>query len=183
MVSLPRSQVEMTDTDRDWQDRITKVVNGWPRTSSLTMSRRSARWSAAASSKTWETSGPASGWPRLMQTGASSGRPGFPPSGPPWTPHQRRPGQGVPPEKVRGVLPLPSGDPIGLPEKWSALPQFQKTRGALSMLAQWISTASVQQFRGARNEPLITLGRLRWTSQLPGDGAGPAGGAEAPDRD
>ena len=27
VVSLPRSQVEMTDTDRDWQDRITKVVN------------------------------------------------------------------------------------------------------------------------------------------------------------
>ena len=42
--------------------------------------------------------------------------------------------------------------------KWSALPQFQKTRGALAMLAQWISSASVQQFRGARNEPLITLG-------------------------
>ena len=26
VVSLPRSQVEMTDWDRDWQDRLTKVV-------------------------------------------------------------------------------------------------------------------------------------------------------------
>ena len=42
--------------------------------------------------------------------------------------------------------------------KWSALPQFQKTRGALAMLAQWISSASSEQFRQARNEPLITLG-------------------------
>ena len=42
--------------------------------------------------------------------------------------------------------------------KWSALPQFQMTRGALGMLAQWISSASSEQFRQARNEPLITLG-------------------------
>ena len=42
--------------------------------------------------------------------------------------------------------------------KWSALPQFQKTRGALAMLAQWISSASSEQFKQARNEPLITLG-------------------------
>ena len=42
--------------------------------------------------------------------------------------------------------------------KWSALPQFQKTRGALAMLAQWISSASNEHFKQARNEPLITLG-------------------------
>ena len=42
--------------------------------------------------------------------------------------------------------------------KWSALQQFQKTRGALAMLAQWISSASREQFKQARNEPLITLG-------------------------
>ena len=42
--------------------------------------------------------------------------------------------------------------------KWQALPQFQQTRGALAMLAQWISWASREQFRQARTEPLITLG-------------------------
>ena len=42
--------------------------------------------------------------------------------------------------------------------KWRALSQFQQTRGALAMLAQWISWASREQFKKARNEPLITLG-------------------------
>ena len=42
--------------------------------------------------------------------------------------------------------------------KWRALTQFQQTRGALAMLAQWISWAARQQFQKARTEPLITLG-------------------------
>ena len=42
--------------------------------------------------------------------------------------------------------------------KWSALPQFQQTRGTLAMLAQWISWAHRDGFRKARLEPLITLG-------------------------
>ena len=42
--------------------------------------------------------------------------------------------------------------------KWRALTQFQQTRGALAMLAQWIAWAAREQFRQARNEPLITLG-------------------------
>ena len=60
--------------------------------------------------------------------------------------------------------------------KWSALPQFQKTRGALAMLAQWISSASSEQFKQARNEPLITLGSAPTPrSQFPGNRAGPVG--------
>ncbi len=42
--------------------------------------------------------------------------------------------------------------------KWRALAQFQQTRGALAMLAQWISWAAREQFHKARTEPLITLG-------------------------
>ena len=42
--------------------------------------------------------------------------------------------------------------------KWSALPQFQQTRGTLAMLAQWISWAHRVGFTRARTEPLITLG-------------------------
>ena len=42
--------------------------------------------------------------------------------------------------------------------KWRALPQFQQTRGALAMLAQWISWAAREHFQSARTEPLITLG-------------------------
>ena len=42
--------------------------------------------------------------------------------------------------------------------KWSALSQFQQTRGTLAMLAQWISWAHRDGFTRARTEPLITLG-------------------------
>ncbi len=42
--------------------------------------------------------------------------------------------------------------------KWRALSQFQQTRGALAMLAQWISWAAREQFHKTRTEPLITLG-------------------------
>jgi hypothetical protein len=42
--------------------------------------------------------------------------------------------------------------------KWQSLPQFQQTRGALAMLAQWISKAAVDGYRRARREPLLTLG-------------------------
>ena len=42
--------------------------------------------------------------------------------------------------------------------KWSALAQFQQTRGTLAMLAQWVSWAARRQFQQARTEALITLG-------------------------
>lgn len=45
--------------------------------------------------------------------------------------------------------------------KWRALPQYPQTRGALAMLAQWVSWAARDQFREARSEPLITLGSAR----------------------
>ena len=42
--------------------------------------------------------------------------------------------------------------------KWQALSQYQQTRGALAMLAQWISWTYRTGFTEARREPLITLG-------------------------
>jgi hypothetical protein len=42
--------------------------------------------------------------------------------------------------------------------KWSALPQYQQTRGTLAMFAQWISMAYREGYQKARREPLITLG-------------------------
>lgn len=42
--------------------------------------------------------------------------------------------------------------------KWQALPRFQQTRGILRLLALWVSHAYVAGFKGAHNDPLITLG-------------------------
>ncbi len=42
--------------------------------------------------------------------------------------------------------------------KWQSLRQFQQTRGALAMFAQWISYVYKDSHVKARNEPLITIG-------------------------
>jgi hypothetical protein len=42
--------------------------------------------------------------------------------------------------------------------KWQTLPRFQRTRGVLRLLALWISKAFEQGFKGAFNDPLITIG-------------------------
>jgi hypothetical protein len=42
--------------------------------------------------------------------------------------------------------------------KWQALPSFQRTRGILRLLAQWVSIAYEEGFKGAHEDALITLG-------------------------
>ena len=42
--------------------------------------------------------------------------------------------------------------------KWQALPGFQRTRGILRLLAQWVSITYEQGFQGAHADPLVTLG-------------------------
>ncbi|MEB3886137.1 DUF499 domain-containing protein [Lyngbya sp. CCY1209] len=42
--------------------------------------------------------------------------------------------------------------------KWQALPQFQRTRGILRLLALWVSKAYQDGYRGSRRDPLIGLG-------------------------
>lgn len=42
--------------------------------------------------------------------------------------------------------------------KWQTLPRFQQTRGILRLLALWIARAYQDGYKGARRDPLITLG-------------------------
>ncbi len=42
--------------------------------------------------------------------------------------------------------------------KWASLPRFQQTRGVLRLLAQWVSQAYQQGFKGAQADSLIGLG-------------------------
>ncbi len=42
--------------------------------------------------------------------------------------------------------------------KWSSLPNFQRTRGILRLLGQWVSLAHREAYRGAQRDPLIGLG-------------------------
>ena len=159
VVSLPRSQVEMTETDRDWQERITKVVN---RVAQDLMANDESEISEVVRRRLFEDLGN----PRVHQRVARAyadwcfERSARLPSE--WTAVDTATND----TRARDFLrrrfercyPFHPATLSVFQRKWTALPQFQKTRGALAMLAQWISSASSEQFRQARNEPLITLG-------------------------
>jgi hypothetical protein len=42
--------------------------------------------------------------------------------------------------------------------KWQGLPNFQRTRGVLRLLALWVSRAYQEAYKGAHKDPLISLG-------------------------
>lgn len=159
VMSLPRSQIEMTDSDREWQDRITKVVN---RIAQDLIANDESEISQVVRQRLFEDLGNSRTRQRVARTYADwcFERSNRLPSE--WTAVDTTATDASAREFLRGrfeaCYPFHPATLSVFQRKWSALPQFQKTRGALAMLAQWISSASAEQFRQARNEPLITLG-------------------------
>ena len=159
VVSLPRSQVEMTESDREWQERITKVVN---RVAQDLIASDESEISEVVRRRLFEDLGN----PRVHQRVARAyadwcfDRSARLPSE--WTTVDTATNETRAREHLRrrfeACYPFHPATLSVFQRKWSPLPQFQKTRGSLAMLAQWISSASSEQFRQARNEPLITLG-------------------------
>ena len=159
MISLPRSQVEMTEWDQEWQDRITKVVR---RVARDLIANDESEISEVVRRRLFEDIGGERVRQRVARAYADwcFERSARLPSE--WTAVDTA----TTGAKARDFLrsrfevcyPFHPATLSVFQRKWRALAQFQQTRGALSMLAQWISWASREQFRQARNEPLITLG-------------------------
>ena len=168
VISLPRSQVEMTDWDRQWQERITKVVR---RVARDLIANDESEISEVVRRRLFEDLGNERTRKRVARTFAD------------WCFERsaRLPAEWLavdtataPDGIIRGQAETKARDflrrrfeacypfhPATLSvfqRKWRALGQFQQTRGALAMLAQWISWAAREQFHKARTEPLITLG-------------------------
>ena len=159
VVSLPRSQVEMTDWDQQWQDRITKVVR---RVARDLIANDESEISEVVRRRLFEDLGSKRVRKNVAKTYAD------------WCFERsaRLPAEWLAVDtattetKAREFLrsrfeacyPFHPATLSVFQRKWRALTQFQQTRGALAMLAQWISWAARQQFRKARTEPLITLG-------------------------
>ena len=159
VVSLPRSQVEMTDWDQQWQDKITKVVrrvardliaNDEAEISEVVRRRlienlgsERVRKAVARGYADWcfeRSARLPSEWLAVDSATTTAKAKQF-----------LR-------ERFEACYPFHPATLSVFQRKWRALPQFQQTRGALAMLAQWISCASREQFHRARTEPLITLG-------------------------
>ncbi len=159
VISLPRSQVEMTDWDQQWQDRITKVVR---RVARDLIANDESEISEVVRRRLFEDLGNVRIRKKVAKTYAD------------WCFERtaRLPGEWLAVDtatteaKAREFLrsrfeacyPFHPATLSVFQRKWRALSQFQQTRGALAMLAQWISWAAREQFRQARTESLITLG-------------------------
>ena len=159
VVSLPRSQVEMTDWDRQWQDRITKIVR---RVARDLIANDEAEIGEVVRRRLFEDLGDERARRKVARTYADwcferSAR--LPPE---WLAVDSARTERKAKEFLRGrfeaCYPFHPATLSVFQRKWRALPQFQQTRGALAMLAQWISWAAQEQFGKARREPLITLG-------------------------
>ena len=159
VVSLPRSQVEMTNWDQQWQDRITKVVR---RVARDLIANDESEISEVVRRRLFEDLGSKRVRKNVAKTYADwcferSAR--LPPE---WLAVDAATTESKAQEFLRSrfeaCYPFHPATLSVFQRKWRALAQFQQTRGALAMLAQWISWAAHQQFRNARTEPLITLG-------------------------
>ena len=159
VISLPRSQVEMTVQDQDWQARITKIVH---RVARDLIANDESEISEVVRRRLFENLGSERVRRRVSKSYADwcFERSARLPSE--WmavdTATKSSKGRDFLRGRFEACYPFHPATLSVFQRKWRALTQFQQTRGALAMLAQWISWASREQFQRARTEPLITLG-------------------------
>jgi len=159
VISLPRSQVEMTDFDLEWQDRITKVVR---RVAKDLIANDETEISEVVRRRLFDDLGPDRERRKVSKAYADwcfERRAQLPPE---WTTVDSTSTETKAREHLRArfeaCYPFHPATLSVFHRKWQALTQFQQTRGTLAMLAQWISWAHKDAFNKARTEPLITLG-------------------------
>jgi Protein of unknown function (DUF499) len=159
VISLPRSQVEMTDWDFQWQERITKVVR---RVAKDLIANDEAEIGEVVRRRLFEHLGPERDRKRVAKLFADwcfERRAQLPPE---WTAVDTTTTEAKAREFLQSrfdsCYPFHPATLSVFQRKWQALPQYQQTRGTLAMLAQWISWAYRDGFTHARREPLITLG-------------------------
>jgi hypothetical protein len=159
VISLPRSQVEMTEWDQEWQDKISKVVR---RVAKDLIANDETEISEVVCRRLFQDLGS-----EKIRKNVARGfgdwcferRAQLPPE---WTAVDSAATEA----KARDFLqrrfetcyPFHPATLSVFQRKWQSLPQYQQTRGTLAMLAQWISLTAQDAFRKARTEPLITLG-------------------------
>ncbi|HXN18463.1 MAG TPA: DUF499 domain-containing protein [Candidatus Binatus sp.] len=167
VISLPRSQVEMTDYDLQWQEKINKVVR---RVAKDLIANDEAEISEVVRKRLFEDIGSERVRKTVSKTYADwcfERRNQLPPE---WTAVDSATTEAKAREFLRTrfetCYPLHPATLSVFHRKWQALRQFQQTRGALAMLAQWLSFVYKDSYTKARQEPLITLGSapLEWQS-------------------
>lgn len=159
LISLPRSQVEMTDWDYEWQQKITKVVK---RVATDLIANDESEISKVVCRRLFEELPGERTIRNVAKAYADwcfERRAQLPSE---WTAVDsaltESKARDYLRERFEACYPFHPATLSVFQRKWQALQQYQQTRGTLAMLAQWISRAYMTDFRQARKEPLITLG-------------------------
>ncbi len=159
VISLPRSQVEMTEWDQEWQERISKVVR---RVAKDLIANDETEISEVVRRRLFQDLGSEKvrkNVARAYGDWCFERRAQLPPE---WTAVDSASTEAKSREflqqRFEACYPFHPATLSVFQRKWQALPQYQQTRGTLAMLAQWVSIAAQEAFLKARTEPLITLG-------------------------
>jgi len=159
VVSLPRSEVEMTDWDRAWQEKITKVVR---RVAKDLIANDESQISDVIRKRLFEDVGKPAvrrGVAEAYAEWCYQRRAELPPE---WTAVDTTATEAHARDLLRqrfeACYPFHPATLTVFQRKWQTLPQFQQTRGTLAMLAQWVSLAMREGYQLARKEAVITLG-------------------------
>ena len=159
VISLPRSQVEMTSRDLEWQERITKVVR---RVAKDLIANDETEISEVVRRRLFEDIGKESVRKAVAKEYADwcfERRAQLPPE---WTAVDTSVTEAKAKDFLRkrfeACYPFHPATLSVFQRKWQALPQYQQTRGTLAMFAQWISWVYRRHFEGARKEPLVAIG-------------------------
>ena len=159
LISLPRSETEMTPWDQDWQDKLSRVVR---RVAKDLIVNDESEISEVIRKRLFESLGKESSRRAVAKAYAAwcfRSRNDLPPE---WTAVDRATtdanAQDLLASRFEACYPFHPATLTVFQRKWQSLRQFQQTRGTLAMLAQWVSLALADGYRRARQEPLITLG-------------------------
>ena len=159
VMSLPRSQVEMTDSDLVWQNKITKIVT---RVAKDLIANDEAEISEVIRKRLFEDLGNEKTRKAVAKIYADwcfERRNQLPPE---WTMVDTSQTDISAKESLRkrfeACYPFHPTTLSVFQRKWQTVSHYQQTRGTLAMLAQWVSWAQRDGFKNARKEPLITIG-------------------------
>ena len=159
VMSLPRSQMEMTDWDSQWQDKITKVVR---RVAKDLIANDETEISEVIRRRLFEDLGS----DRIRKNVAKAyadwcfeRRERLPSE---WTAVDTAATEAKARDFLRSrfeaCYPFHPATLSVFQRKWQPLGQYQQTRGTLAMFAQWISWVFRTDHEQARREPVLTLG-------------------------
>ena len=159
VLSLPKSQIEMTPFEQEWQDRIAKVVG---RVAKDLIANDEAEVSEVVRRRLFEDLGSESNLKKVSRVYADwcfERNAQLPPE---WTQvdtaNSERSARDMLRQRFQACFPFHPATLSVFQRKWQALPHYQQTRGTLAMLALWLSRVYPRELQHNSRNKLITLG-------------------------